>query len=199
MKGIDRSWFLLPKLLVCLSLVAGSLVGGCLNVSAQTSAEDAPTPEKPGNSFDFSPSPVDLKSLPRNLFTDQKAFWSTPFHMTTAQWQWTVPLALVGAGLLASDTAIEKHVPTNPSKVSHAVTLSNAGVAALAGVGGGMVLLGHLTHDDQQRETGLLAGEAGIDAYLDTTVFKYAFGRERPFTGSGRGLFFQGGDSFPSQ
>ena len=111
---------------------------------------------KAGNSYDFSPSPVDLKSLPRNLFTDQKAFWSTPFRMTSAQWQWTVPLAFVGAGLLASDTAIEKHVPTNPSTVSHAVTLSNAGVAALAGVGGGMFLLGHITHDDQQRETGLL-------------------------------------------
>lgn len=175
---------------------------GCLSVSAQTPPDNpnAPNmPQKPGNSYDFSPPPVDLGSLPRNLFTDQKTFWTTPFHMTAHQWQWTVPLAFVGAGLLASDTAIEEHVPTNPSTVSHAVTFSNAGVAALAGVGGGMFLLGHITHDDQQRETGLLAGEAGIDAYLDTTVFKYAFGRERPFTGSGRGLFFQGGDSFPSQ
>ncbi|HEX3742022.1 MAG TPA: capsule assembly Wzi family protein [Terriglobales bacterium] len=119
--------------------------------------------------------------------------------MTARQWQSTVPLVFVGAGLLASDTAIEEHVPTNPSTVSHAVTFSNAGVAALAGVGGGMFLLGHITHNDQQRETGLLAGEAGIDAYLDTTVFNYAFGRQRPFTGDGRGLFFQGGDSFPSQ
>ena len=138
-------------------------------------------PQKPGNSYDFSPSPVDLRSLPRNLFTDQRTFWTTPFRMTAHQWQWTVPLAFVGAGLLASDTAIEEHVPTNPSTVSHAVTFSNAGVAALAGVGGGMFLLGHITHDDQQRETGLLAGEAGIDAYLDTTVFKYAFGRRTAF------------------
>jgi membrane-associated phospholipid phosphatase len=201
MKGTERSWLPLPKQLICSYLVAGSLVMGCLRVSAQTpDNQNAPNaPQKPDNSFDFSPAPVDLKSLPRNLFTDQKAFWSTPFHMSAAQWQWTVPLALVGAGLLASDTAIEKHVPTNPSTVSHAVTFSNAGVAALAGIGGGMFLLGHITHDDQQRETGLLAGEAGIDAYLDTTIFKYAFGRERPFTGSGRGLFFQGGDSFPSQ
>jgi len=201
MKGTERSWLLLPRLLVCLSLVAGSLVAGCFNVSAQTPA-DAPSttvPDTHKDSYDFSLPPVDLKSLPRDLFMDQKTFWSTPFRMTTAQWQWTVPLAFVGAGLLASDTAIEEHVPTNPSTVSHAVTLSNAGVAALAGIGGGMFLLGHITHDDQQRETGLLAGEAGIDAYLDTTIFKYAFGRERPFTGDGRGLFFQGGDSFPSQ
>jgi membrane-associated phospholipid phosphatase len=202
MKADVRSWSWLPKLLVCRSLVAGSLVVGCLTISAQTlpSNQQAPsTHQKAGNSFDFSRPAVDLKSLPRNLFTDQRAFWTTPFHMTTRQWQWAVPLAFVGAGLLASDTAVEKHVPTNPLTVSHAVTLSNAGVAALAGVGGGMFLLGHVTNNDQQRETGLLAGEAGIDAYLDTTVFKYAFGRQRPFTSNGRGLFFQGGDSFPSQ
>jgi membrane-associated phospholipid phosphatase len=194
--------FRLPKLLVCRSLVAGSLVVGCLTLSAQTPTanQNVPSaPKKPENPFDFSRAPVDLKALPRNLFTDQRAFWSTPFRMTTAQWQWTVPLAFVGAGLLASDTAIEKHAPTSPSTLSRGATLSNAGVAALAGVGGGMFLLGHITVDDQQRETGLLAGEAGIDAYLDTTVFKYAFGRQRPFTGGGRGLFFQGGDSFPSQ
>src|SRR5579872_3008032 len=202
MKADVRSWLCLPKLLVCCSLVAGSLVVGCLSISAQTapSNQQAPnTPQNQGNSFEFSGPAVDLKVLPRNLFTDQRAFWTTPFHMTTRQWQWTVPVAFVGAGLLASDTAIEKHVPTDPSTVSHAVTISNAGVAALAGVGGGMFLLGHLTDNDQQRETGLLAGEAGIDAYLDTTVFKYAFGRQRPFTGGGRGLFFNGGDSFPSQ
>jgi membrane-associated phospholipid phosphatase len=202
MKGTERLCLWLPKLLVCRSLVAGSLVVGCLTASAQTAPEDRSgpnTPQKPVDSYDFSAASVDLKSLPRNLFTDQRAFWSTPFHMTTAQWQWTVPLAFVGAGLLASDTAIEKHVPTNHSTVSHEITLSNAGVAALAGVGGGMFLLGHLSNNDQQRETGLLAGEAGINAYLDTTVFKYAFGRQRPFTGGGRGLFFQGGDSFPSQ
>jgi len=119
--------------------------------------------------------------------------------MTQAEWQWTVPLAFAGAVMLASDTAIEKHVPTSPTTVSHAVTASNAGLAALAGAGGGMFLWGHLAHNDEQRETGFLSGEAGVDAFLETEVLKYATGRERPFIGDGRGRFFQGGDSFPSQ
>ena len=143
--------------------------------------------------------PLQLKSLPRNIFTDQVNFWSTPFHMSQSQWQWTVPVGLVGAGLLASDTAIEAHVPTSPTTASHAVTFSNAGVAAMVGIGAGMYFWGHGTGNDQARETGLLAGEAAANAFLTTTVFKYAFGRERPFTGSGRGLFFQGGSSFPSE
>ena len=119
--------------------------------------------------------------------------------MTDSDLHWAIPLAFAGAALIASDTAIEKHVPTDPSTVSHAATASNAGLAAMGAVGGGMFLWGHLTHNDQERETGLLAGEAGLDAFLDTEVLGYAFGRDRPFTGNGRGQFFQGSDSFPSQ
>ncbi|MGA2019613.1 MAG: capsule assembly Wzi family protein [Candidatus Sulfotelmatobacter sp.] len=180
-----------------------AIVLGCsLMASAQTPADEKPTPAPSSRQVENSPDlallPVDLKSLPRNLFQDQKNFWSTPFHMTTADLQWAVPLAFAGAALVASDTAIEKHVPTDPSTVSHAVTASNAGLAAFAAVGGGMFVLGHFAHNDQERETGLLSGEAGIDAFLDTEVFAYALGRDRPFTGNGRGQFFQGGDSFPS-
>ena len=179
-------------------------MGGGLVARAQTAGDGKPEPaspqKPPAKPLELQLKPVDLKSLPRNLFVDQKTFWTTPFHMTTAEWQWTVPLAFVGAGMLASDTAIEKHVPTNPTTVSHAVTASNAGLAAMAGVGEkGMFLLGHFANNDQERETGLLSGEAGIDAFLDTEVLKYAFGRDRPFTGDGRGRFFQGEIPFPSQ
>jgi hypothetical protein len=171
----------------------------CAQTPGDENSTPAPSPKSEVKSRDVSTSPVDLRSLPRNLFADQKSFWLTPFHMTEAEWRWTVPLGFAGAALVASDTAIEKHVPSNPSTVSHAATASNAGLAAMAGIGGGMFLWGHFAHNDQQRETGLLSGEAGIDAFLDTEIFKYAFGRERPFTGDRRGRFFQGGDSFPSQ
>jgi hypothetical protein len=191
-----RSW--LP-----LVIVFGCLTAGCLIARAQTPADEAntpaPSPNPQAKSPEFSLAPVDLKSLPRNVFQDQKKFWLTPFHMTEAEWEVTVPLAFAGAALVASDTAIEKHVPTNPTTVSHAVTASNAGLGAMAGLGAGMFLWGHLTNNDQQRETGLLSGEAGIDALLDTEIFKYVTGRERPFTGSGKGHFFQGGTSFPSE
>jgi membrane-associated phospholipid phosphatase len=188
-----------------------ALIAGCsLMAGAQTPADEkntpasSPKPEvqsaKPEEqSPEFSRDSIRLKSFPRNLFLDQKSFWSTPFHMTKKEWQWTVPLAFAGAALLASDTAIEKHVPMSPTTVSHAVTASNAGLAAFASAGAGMFLWGHLAHNDDARETGLLSGEAGIDAFLDTEVLKYATGRDRPFVGDGRGRFFQGGDSFPSQ
>lgn len=184
-------------------LLAGLLIIGRLAAYGQTSSADeknaSPVPKGTQTESEFQLPPVDLKSLPRNFFVDQKDFWTTPFHVTSRQWQWTVPVAFVGAGLLASDTAIEKHAPTSKTTASHAVTASNVGVAALVGVGAGMFLLGHMAQNDQQRETGILSGEAAIDAFLDTEVFKYSFGRERPFTGDRRGRFFQGGTSFPSE
>jgi membrane-associated phospholipid phosphatase len=149
-------------------------------------------------SADISMPPVSLESLPRNLFVDQKKLVIAPFHMTYSQWQWAVPIGFATAALLATDTAVERRVPLNPATVSHAQTASNAGVAALAGVGAGMYLWGYATNRDQPRETGLLAGEAGIDALIDAEALKYIFGRERPFTGDNRGRFFQGGVSFPS-
>lgn len=178
-------------------------IAGCLSAAAQVQpSEDASATSPPttaAKTFDFPRPRVDLKSLPRNLVLDQKQFWTTPFHMKAAEWQWTIPVAFATAGSLASDTALEKHVATNPTTVSRALTISNAGLATMVGAGAGIFVLGHLTHDDQKRETGLLSGEAAIDAYLDTEIFKYTFERERPFTGDGRGRFFQGGSSFPSQ
>ena len=195
------------------SLLTAVLVGATFSAFAQDPAETpAPAAQPPeqssGRPLEDRPaaqpdeprenSPT-LMSLPRNLFLDQKDFWTTPFHMTKTQWRWTVPLTFAGAGLFGVDTAAERHVPTTHSTVTRAASASNAGLAALVGAGGGMFLYGHFASNDQARETGLLSGEAAIDAFLDTTAFKFAFGRERPFTGSGKGHFFQGGASFPSE
>jgi Capsule assembly protein Wzi/PAP2 superfamily len=188
-----RTWRLFLTLFFACGLIASAQTPG-----DEKQVPDA-TPKPAAKSPEFGLQPVDLKSLPRNIFIDQAKLFSTPFHMTVSEWQWTVPLAFVGAALLASDTAIEGHVPTNPTTVSHANTASNAGLGALVAVGAGMFVWGHLKDNDQQRETGLLSGEAGIGAFLDTELLKYVTGRERPFTGSGKGHFFQGGSSFPSQ
>ena len=167
--------------------------------SEQSSAQRDPnSPSTASQKPDFFPSPVDLKSLPKNLFLDQKQFWTAPLHMSQKQWEWVAPSLLVGGLFIKADQSIENHVPTSKSTVSHAVTASNAGIAALTAAGAGLFLLGHIQRDDQKRETGILAGEAAIGAAINTEIFKYAAGRERPFTGSGTGRFFVGGDSFPS-
>lgn len=187
-KSAGASWVVIGLLLTCsLALAQESQQ----QESVPQSTSHAKTP-------DFSPPPVDIRSLPKNLFLDQMQFWTAPLHMTQKQWEWTPAALVVGGLFIKADQNIEGHVPTSKSTVSHAATASNAGVAALTAAGAGLFLLGHFQHDDQKREAGLLAGEAAIGALADAEIFKYAAGRERPFAGSGTGRFFVGGDSFPS-
>jgi len=182
-----------------LILVLFAFGGNILAQTPETATDSSTETSKPAETRQLlPPPPVDIKSLPKNLFVDQKNFWTGPLHMSEKQWEWAPAALLVGGLFIKADQTIENHVPTNKTTVSHAVTASNAGVGALAAAGAGLFLLGHLQSDDQKRETGILAGEAAIGALADTEIFKYAAGRERPFTGTSPGRFFVGGDSFPS-
>ncbi len=189
---------------VIVSLSLTPLLALCITVAYAQTPSETSSPSKESASQNSSlplqlvRPPVDLKSLPKNLFVDQKSFWTAPLHMSQKQWEWAPAALLVGGLFIKADQSIENHVPTSKSTVSHAVTASNAGVGVLAATGAGLFLLGHMHNDDQKRETGILAGEAAIGALADTEIFKYAAGRDRPFTGTSPGRFFVGGDSFPS-
>ncbi len=141
---------------------------------------------------------IQVKALPKNLLEDQQAFFTAPFRMRSDNLFFIVPAIFASSILVGSDTAIEAHLPKGSSTVSLAANASDAGMAALIGAGAGLFLWGEKTHDEHQRETGFLAGEAAIDAYIDSTAFKYMAGRLRPGIGDDRGNFFSGGDSFPS-
>ena len=52
----------------------------------------------------------------------------------------------------------------------------------MAGIGGGLYIMGHFTHDDHEKETAILAGEAALNSYLVTTGLKYTFGLFGPST-----------------
>jgi len=138
-------------------------------------------------------------SLLKNLLSDQKAIWTSPAHLRWADGAWLFPLAAVTAGFFATDRAVPPALSADPNKLNRYVSISNYGLYSLIGAGGGLYVLSKLSHDDHQRETGILAGEAAIDSLGVDTAFKYAFGRERPYQEQGLGNFFQGGTSFPSE
>jgi membrane-associated phospholipid phosphatase len=130
---------------------------------------------------------------------DQKAIWTCPAHVHLVDADWLIPLGAATGIMLATDTEYSKHLSNSPSRIKRSGDVSNYGIGALAGVGAGFYFLGYLTHDEHQRETGFLAGEAAIDSLVPTYVIKYAFGRERPLQDNYRGDFFKGGVSFPSE
>jgi Capsule assembly protein Wzi/PAP2 superfamily len=161
-----------------------------------------PKPEPVGNSsFEnvapFTESKLNL-SLAKNIVQDQQDIWTSPIHLRLRDVNWLVPLAGFTAGSLTADRAISKAVTRSPSLVSKSNTFSNYGIAGMAGGVGGLYLWGKITHNDHMSETGILSGEAAVDAVGVATALKYAFGRQRPSDGTGMGQFWHGGTSFPS-
>jgi len=137
-------------------------------------------------------------SFLKNLLSDQRSIWTSPLHLRSSDVSWLLPLATVTGGLLATDKWTAKGLSNDPTTLNRYRSFSDAGLAALAGAGGSLFLWGKITHDDHQRETGILAGEAAIDSLAAGTGLQYAFGRERPYQSPGNGTFLQGGTSFPS-
>src|SRR5467141_393332 len=134
----------------------------------------------------------------KNLVSDQKAIWTSPLRLRWADGTWLFPLAAATGGFFATDRAVPPALSGDPKKLNRYSNFSNYGVYSLVGAGGGLYLWSKLSHDDHQRETGILAGEAAINSFAVDTTFKYAFGRERPNQGQGLGNFFEHGVSFPS-
>lgn len=133
----------------------------------------------------------------KHIVGDQKEFWTEPTRLHVKDLKWIAPFAGVTAAFIASDSWWPKQVPA--SHVSTSKTISDYGAYSFIGLGGASFLLGAMTHNDQLSETGLLAGEAAINATAVAYAFKEMTQRQRPLEGNGNGDFFKSGASFPSE
>ena len=130
---------------------------------------------------------------------DQKQIWTSPSRLRFADADWLAPVGGLAAGLFMADRQYSASLPQGASPLRRYNTVSNAGLAGLAGTGAGMFLMSFPYHNEHWRETGLLAGEAALNSLIPVEVMKYTLGRERPDQGNGSGAFFRGGTSFPSE
>lgn len=140
-----------------------------------------------------------VKDFTKNLLQDQRAIWTSPFHMTSK----TAPIwILVGIGtaaLIAADHPIWEAIPHSGTSVSVGKDISYAGAAyTVYPLAAGLYGASWLTHDDTLRQTGLASLEALVDADAVVGVLKLATRRQRPQDGDHGGHFEEGGASFPS-
>ena len=189
-------------------LPIGLLVALALDGWGQTSARqgqqrpDQPDRDSPGGQagqFESDTDPVDrLLPLFKRVGNDQRWFWSSPGKLRKpAAWKTFAPFAGFTGTLFASDSWISRQVPAD--QVQRSRKISNYALFSLAGAAAGSYTVGHFSHDDHLRETGFLSAEATLNSALITYALKGATMRQRPFEGAGRGSFWQGGNSFPSE
>jgi len=136
---------------------------------------------------------------PKHFLFDQKAMWTSPAHLGVPEATWLVPVAGVAAGLFATDSGFSRQLSHSTDTLNRYRHISDYGIGAMAGVGGGAYLLGLATHNEHERETGFLSGEAAVDSLVATEAIKYMTRRERPLVDNANGQFWNGGDSFPSE
>ena len=137
-----------------------------------------------------------LPPLAKSFAEDQKAIWSSPFHLHAQDTNWLVPAGVGTLGLVIADKHIMRHFVSTP--IAHSNSFSNYGLATMIGGAASLYLLGTTTHDDHARETGFLAGEAAMNSLIVAESMKPVFQRARP-NAANAGSFGAGGSSFPSE
>ena len=172
---------------------------GCPIPGDEIPPVQSPTPT-PAPKPDDVPRGVTFRKVFTNLPGDQKAIWTSPFHIRATDTYWLVPLAATSGVLIGSDQHSMARVQSNAKAISHSNTISDGGLVAFAAWPAAMYVWGSLQGAQHPRETGLLAGEALINSIAVNQAFKYAFQRERPTATDGQGRFFQTSSnaSFPS-
>lgn len=174
-------------------ILSGIIFPAAVSVRAQTpSASPSPTPQA-------SASPTLERQFVKNILRDQKAIWTSPFHLHGDDARWLAPLGLGTAALIATDRRTGDEIGESRKQLNISRIVSYAG----SGYGAGSVALtfyltGRVAHNRRARETGILGAEALIDSAIVVTVLKEITQRRRPTAAKGRGDFFDGGSSFPS-
>jgi membrane-associated phospholipid phosphatase len=169
---------------------------------AQTSQTTDPAKPKATTGTSTTKKPSLEKKFFVNVLADQRAIWTSPFHLHGSDSKWLGPLGLSTVALIATDRR------TSGELVEHGDNLNRLRISrdisrlgsfySTAGISGAMYLAGRATHSDRLRETGLLSAEALVDSGILVSALKTASQRQRPPVDNSSGEFFDGGSSFPS-
>ena len=128
--------------------------------------------------------------MPRYIWQDQKAIWSSPFHTAKSDVKWWAGFGGLTTALIATDRWSVKQLPNSSSQVSVSTWASRFGAGyTLVPLTAGFYFAGTGFHDDRFRETGLLGFESLLDANAVVEAVKLAADRARPLEGDGTGQF----------
>ena len=163
--------------------------------SSSASAQSLPAPQA-------KPTPTLEHRFFANILRDQRAIWTSPFHLNRGDTKWLLPLSFSTAALFATDRRSAGELAEggdNQSRLRISRYVSRAGDLYTTGtVAATFYFVGRATHNARARETGLLGAEALIDSGIVVQALKVVTQRPRPRVDDASGEFFDRGKSFPS-
>jgi membrane-associated phospholipid phosphatase len=139
------------------------------------------------------------QDIPRNVVHDQKAIFTSPFHINRENAKWWALFGGATATFIAVDQRISNSMPqttalTTPSKWASKLGADYVIFPAWAG----FYVVGKVGDNPRARDTGRIGIEALIDAEITVNALKLATQRPRPEIKGESVAFFKGGDAFPS-
>jgi hypothetical protein len=156
-------------------------------------ASTSPNAPQPGSSSDS----WTVGRIVSRLAHDQSSMYVAPIQGVNVKWDFAfaVSTALV--------VTTDRHTIGIVSRDSESISrdISNVGLYGTEITTGAIFVTGLITDNAHAKETGLLTGEALLNAFPIYAGLQLIAGRERPDQGSGHGRFFQShsiGTSFPS-
>src|ERR1051325_6853976 len=86
----------------------------------QIKQENPPEPEAHGTRLEW-------KDLPKNIWHDQKAIWTSPLHINRNNAKWWVLFGTGTAALIATDKKFSQHLPSSNTQLSVSTWASRLG------------------------------------------------------------------------
>ena len=144
--------------------------------------------------------PSAAKQFFSDVWTDQKAIWTSPFRLNRKRLFTTVlPLAGATAALIATDEDTSKFLANTPGQIEWSQRFSNfGGIYTLGFVTVGPLIGGKVMNKPHYSRIGRISLEALVNSIMTNYALKAITQRERPDAGNGEGRFWVGGQSFPS-
>lgn len=154
--------------------------------------ENPATPESHGTRLKW-------KDLPHNLWLDQKAIASSPFHITRDNAKWWILFGASTAALLATDKKFSEHLPNSNTQLKVSTWASRLGADyTIYPLTAAFYFYGKADNNPRARDTARIGIEALADAEITVNVLKVVTQRPRPETKDANLGFWRGGDAFPS-
>src|SRR5262249_22217967 len=139
------------------------------------------------------------QDIPRHVLHDQKAIFTSPFHINRENAKWWILFGGATAALIANDQTISDTLPQKTSLTKPSTWASRIGADySIYPLWATFYLVGKAGDHPKARDTARLGIESLIDADITVNILKLVTQRPRPENKGDSVSFFKGGDAFPS-
>ena len=160
--------------------------------SAPSRAENPAEPEAHGTRLRW-------RDIPKNVLHDEKAIFTSPFHINRDNARWWILLCGATAALISADQKITDTLPQKTAFTTPSRWASRLGASySIYPLWATFYVVGKAGDNPRARDTGRIGIQALIDADIAVMAIKFATQRPRPEIKGESVSFFKGGDAFPS-